>query len=158
MATRPSLRYHGLDHVVLMVAAIEPSLHFYSEVLGMKLERIIDDFDIYQLRCGHSLIDLQVLPAGQALAAKAARGVEHVCVLVDGDMRAIVDHLAAHAVPVEAGPMERYGATGFGTSIYVLDPDGHAIELKVDHADFAVRTTGGAAKDGLSRPPPKAGA
>ena len=153
MTPRPPFRYHGLDHVVLNITALAPSLHFYTAILGMGLERIIDDFGIYQLRCGHSLIDLQVLPAGQTLAAPGARGVGHVCVLVDGEMGAIVEHLAAHGVPLQAGPMELYGATGFGTSIYVLDPDGHALELKVDHAEFAVRAKAGPNSDGLSRPP-----
>ena len=155
MATHPPLRYHGLDHIVLKVTAIERSLHFYVEVLGMKLERIIEDAGIYQLRCGRNLIDLQVLPSGSTLAAKAVRGIDHVCLLVDGDMSAILDHLAAHDVTVEWGPLELYGATGFGTSVYVPDPDGHTIELKVDHADYPLRTTGRDAMGTLTRPPPK---
>ena len=151
MAPPTPFRYLGLDHVVLNVTAIEPALHFYMQVLGMQLERIIDDYGIYQLRCGRSLIDLQILPPGQTLAAPAARGVGHVCVLVDGDMTAILAHLVAHAVTVDAGPQELYGATGFGTSIYIRDPDGHRLELKVDHCDFAVRSPVGANQDGLSR-------
>ena len=42
MASNPPFRYHGLDHVVLRVTDIERTLHFYCEVLGMKLERIIE--------------------------------------------------------------------------------------------------------------------
>jgi hypothetical protein len=30
--------------------------------------------------------------------------------------------------------MEVYGARGFGTSIYIHDPDGYEIELKVQYA------------------------
>ena len=142
MATSPPFRFHGLDHVVLKVTSIERTLHFYTAVLGMKLERIIEDFDIYQLRCGRSLIDLQVLPVGQVLADKAARGVDHVCLLIDGDMNVIRDHLATHHVAVDRGPLELYGATGFGTSVYVSDPDGHSIELKVDHAAAPLRVSG----------------
>ncbi len=155
MASNLPFRYHGLDHVVLKVTDIERTLHFYCEVLGMKLERIIDDAGIYQLRCGRHLIDLQVMPAGTALAEPAARGIGHLCVLIDGDMGAILDHLAAHNVAVEWGPLELYGATGFGTSIYVPDPDGHTIELKVDHADYPLRVAGNAAMSALTRPPPK---
>ncbi len=155
MASHPPFRYHGLDHVVLRVTVIERTLHFYIDVLGMKLERIIDDVGIYQLRCGRNLIDLQVLPPGIVLADKAMRGVDHVCVLIDGDMSAILDHLAAHDVTVEWGPLELYGATGFGTSIYVPDPDGHTIELKVDHADYPLRTSGRDAMAALTRSPPK---
>lgn len=155
MASRPPFRYHGLDHIVLRVTVIERTLHFYTEVLGMKLERIIDDVGIYQVRCGRNLIDLQVLPEGLALAAKPARGVDHVCVLIDGEMSDILDHLAAHDVPLEWGPVELYGATGFGTSVYVPDPDGHTIELKLDHAEFPLRSTAREAMGALTRPPPK---
>jgi glyoxylase I family protein len=156
MASQIPFCYHGLDHVVLKVTTIEASLHFYRQVLGMHLERIIDDYGIYQLRCGRSLIDLQVLPAGIVLAEQAARGVGHVCVLVDGDMSDILEHLATHGVAIDAGPQELYGATGFGTSIYLRDPDGHSLELKVDHCDFAVRPSVHGHSDGLSRPPSKA--
>ncbi len=155
MASTLPFRYHGIDHIVLKVAAIERSLHFYCDVLGMTLERVIEDFGIYQLRCGRNLIDLQVLAPDKVLADKATRGVDHVCVLSDGDMAAILDHLAACDVPVEWGPVELYGATGFGTSVYVPDPDGHTIELKVDHADYPLRTSGRDAMSTLTRPPPK---
>ena len=155
MATHPPFRYHGLDHVVLRVTSIERTLHFYCEVLGMKLERIIDDMGIYQLRCGRHLLDLQVMPAGTALADKPARGIDHIALLLDGEMSAILDHLAAHDVPVSWGPVELYGASGFGTSIYVPDPDGHTIELKLDHAEFPLRTTGRDAASTLTRPAPK---
>ena len=155
MTSAVPFRYHGLDHVVLKVTDIERSLHFYCEVLCMKLERIIEDFGIYQLRCGRHIIDLQVMPAGTPLAPKATRGIDHLCVLLDADMGGVLDHLAAHDVPVEWGPVELYGATGFGTSVYVPDPDGHTIELKVDHADFPLRTSGRDAMGTLTRPPPK---
>jgi len=38
-------------------------------------------------------------------------------------------HLAAHGI--EAGPTaDRYGAEGYGASIYLQDPDGNTVELK----------------------------
>lgn len=128
------IRYHGIDHVVLKVSDIERSLHFYVTVLGLRLERVIEKFGIYQLRCGRQIVDLQVLPPGVALAAPEARGMEHLCLLVQGDFKTVLDHLAAHAIALPASPKERYGATGFGTSVYIQDPDGHTIELKADHA------------------------
>ena len=38
-------------------------------------------------------------------------------------------HLAKHAVMVERGPMERFGAKGSGTSVYFRDPDGSLMEF-----------------------------
>ncbi len=144
--------YHGLDHVVLNVTDIARSLAFYREVLGMKLERIIEDAGIYQVRCGRHIIDLQTMPAGASLAPVELRGVDHVCVLVQGDFGRIVAYLREQAVPIVFGPTELYGATGFGTSIYVLDPDGHRLEIKADHAEYPLRTTVAAAKAQATRP------
>ena len=50
------------------------------------------------------------------------------------------------------GPVELYGATGFGTSGYVLDPDEHKVELKTGTAQYPVRTVVADAKKTLSRP------
>ncbi len=151
------LHFHGIDHVVLKIASIERAVHFYVDVLGLKLERIIDDFGIYQLRCGRHLIDLQVLPAGGELAAKDARAMDHLCLLIAGDFATIVPYLEQHAVAIVSGPVEVYGASGFGTSIYVQDPDGHTLELKLDHAEFPVRTNASAvlATSTWARPEPR---
>lgn len=45
------------------------------------------------------------------------------------DETAIRRHLAAHGI--EAGDTQRrYGAEGYGPSIYLQDPEGNTIELK----------------------------
>ena len=38
-------------------------------------------------------------------------------------------HLAEHGVAVEAGPVQRHGGAGAGTSTYFRDPDGSLLEL-----------------------------
>ncbi|MFM9887927.1 MAG: hypothetical protein ACKVQT_33285 [Burkholderiales bacterium] len=67
----------------------------------------------------------------------------------------MVNYCKAHDVPITFGPIELYGATGFGTSIYVLDPDGHTIELKVDYSQYAMRTTSDEPRAHLTRPQPE---
>lgn len=155
MSTPTPMRFHGIDHVVLKVTDIERTLGFYAGVLGLKLERIIEDAGIYQLRCGRNLIDLQVLPADGRLAEQAQRGIDHLCLHMACDFDAVLAHLETHGVPISWGPVELYGATGFGTSVYVRDPDGHTIELKADHAALPLRTTSREAMATLTRPPPK---
>ena len=44
-------------------------------------------------------------------------------------MEQIVAHLKAHAVIIEAGPVQRTGATGPIMSVYFRDPDGNLIEV-----------------------------
>lgn len=147
------IQFHGIDHIVFKITDKTRTLHFYTQVLGLTIERILDDLQIYQIRCGRNLIDLQVLPEGKKLAVKEERGVDHLCLMVHGDFDAIVAHLKAHEVPITFGPIELYGATGFGTSVYVLDPDGHTLELKADYAQYPMRTTAKEAMAGLTRPP-----
>jgi catechol 2,3-dioxygenase-like lactoylglutathione lyase family enzyme len=38
-------------------------------------------------------------------------------------------HLQRHGIPVEKGPMRRFGAKGEGTSVYFRDPDGSLMEF-----------------------------
>src|ERR1700676_4436022 len=95
MSTRP-LEFDGIDHAVLQVTDIKRSLAFYVDVLGLSLERIIEDIGIYQLRCGRNLIDLCVLPSGACLAQRSQRGIDHLCLSIRGDMNKIVEYLTEH--------------------------------------------------------------
>ena len=152
MAGTSPISFKGIDHVVLRVTDIERSLAFYCGVLGLALERIIDDLQIYQLRCGANLIDLQVAAPALPLAAREQRGMEHLCLMVDGDFAAVRRHLATQGVPIVFGPTELYGATGFGTSVYVRDPDDHTLELKASYAEFPLKITLRDAMAGSTRP------
>jgi glyoxylase I family protein len=60
----------------------------------------------------------------------AGRNVDHVCLRVEPfDADALRAHLAGHgAQPGE--PVQRYGADGYGPSIYLTDPEGNTVELK----------------------------
>ena len=41
-----------------------------------------------------------------------------------------LDHcVKAHGIPVERGPLQRFGAKGPGTSVYFRDPDGSLMEF-----------------------------
>ena len=149
------IQFAGIDHVVIQVTDREQSLHFYTQILGMTVERIIEDLNIYQVRCGRNLIDLCILPPGKKLAEKEERGLNHFCLNLRGDMDAIVSYLKEYNVPVVFGPIELYGATGYGTSIYILDPDHHTIELKADYSQYPVKITAKEAMGGLTRPAAK---
>lgn len=125
----------GLDHVVLRTANVERMVAFYGDVLGCPVERRLDDLGLVQMRAGASLIDLvdvngEIGRAGGVAPGPEARNLDHYCLRVDDfDAKAIRAHLANHGV--EPGePARRYGADGFGQSIYFRDPDGNTVELK----------------------------
>ena len=42
----------------------------------------------------------------------------------------LVAHLTTHGVEIMGEPAVRYGAGGFGESVYCRDPEGNVIELK----------------------------
>jgi catechol 2,3-dioxygenase-like lactoylglutathione lyase family enzyme len=117
----------GLDHVVLRVASLERAIDFYKKVLGCRIERTLEQPKLVQLRAGASLIDL--VPA----TAPTPRGVgnmDHFAVRLDAfDAAAISAHLCG--LGIDPGEVhERYGAEGYGPSIYITDPDGNTLELK----------------------------
>ncbi len=122
-----SLNIVGLDHVVLRVADIERSTAFYCGLLGCREERTVAEIGLVQLRAGNSLIDL-VPAAGKRTASTA--NMDHFCLQVAAlDIAELQKYLDAQGV--EYGELSRrYGATGFGPSIYIIDPDGNTVELK----------------------------
>jgi catechol 2,3-dioxygenase-like lactoylglutathione lyase family enzyme len=122
----------AIDHVVLRVRDEARALAFYCGVLGCREERRIPEIGLVQLRAGASLIDLMVVgeAGGPGPDSPAGRNLDHFALRVTAfDAEALRRHLEAHGV--SAGPVERrYGAEGFGPSIYVSDPDGNVVELK----------------------------
>lgn len=125
----------GLDHVVLRTARPERMAAFYCGVLGCAVERRVDSLGLVQLRAGASLIDLVDMAgplgrAGGAPPGREGRNMDHFCVRVARfDAAAVSAALAAHGVAAPAWE-RRYGAEGFGPSLYIADPDGNVVELK----------------------------
>ena len=121
------IRIAGLDHVVLRVANLERAIEFYETVLHCHVERRLEQPKLVQLRAGGSLIDL--IPASTP-PQTATGNMDHFAVRVDGfDAAAITAHLERHGVSV-GEVRERYGAEGYGPSLYITDPDGNTVELK----------------------------
>ena len=56
-------------------------------------------------------------------------GNSDVCFVWPEPIEAAVEHLLAHGVAVEQGPVERLGGRGQGRSVYFRDPDGSLLEL-----------------------------
>ncbi len=125
----------GLDHIVLRVRDIDVMLRFYGEVLGCEVEKIQEDLGLWQLRAGDALIDFATVdgPIGREKGPAPERdghNQDHFCLLVDPwDEDAIRSELEAHGLQVEESAI-RYGATGYGPSIYLTDPEGNTVELK----------------------------
>ena len=124
-------RIKGLDHVVLRVSDMDRAIAFYEQVLGLHIERRLSEIGLVQLRAGSAMIDLVPQKEGEdPNGNKNGRNMDHYAVQIESmDVEALSAHLRRHGVdPGEV--RRRYGAEGYGSSIYITDPDGNTVELK----------------------------
>jgi len=134
-----SIKIMELDHIVLNVRDIDRSLAFYTQVLGLKGERV------QQFKKGkvgfpsvrineHTIIDLLPLKGSDVRgknAEKTKTNLNHFCLVVEKeDFSGIVDYLQGHGISIRQGPISRWGARGRAMSVYFLDPDGNEIEIR----------------------------
>jgi catechol 2,3-dioxygenase-like lactoylglutathione lyase family enzyme len=118
----------SLDHFVLTTRDAERCIAFYTEVLGMRLERFGEGR--IALRFGDQKINVH--PPQMAPVIRAAvptPGSLDLCFLADRPLDAVIAHLAAKGVPIEEGPSTRTGARFPIRSVYVRDPDSNLIEI-----------------------------
>jgi catechol 2,3-dioxygenase-like lactoylglutathione lyase family enzyme len=118
----------SLDHVVIHVSDWARSNAFYGDVLGAEVvprgAGFAYRFGDQQLNCHGPGVDPH--PVARV---PVAPGNSDLCFVWDGTPEAAAEHLRAHGVEVELGPVERHGARGTGTSVYFRDPDGSLLEL-----------------------------
>ena len=116
-----------LDHIVLTVANIHATTDFYTEVLGMDIATFNGRT---ALKFGDQKINLH--QRGHEFDPKAARptpGSADLCFVTLTPLEEVMEYLDALKVHVEEGPVERTGAVGKLSSIYIRDPDHNLIEI-----------------------------
>jgi catechol 2,3-dioxygenase-like lactoylglutathione lyase family enzyme len=125
-AAQSALRVKCLDHVVLRVADMDRAIAFYEQVLGLHVERRLQSIGLVQLRAGSAMIDLVPRTEDE----DDGRNMDHFAVRIEEmDVPALTAHLQRQGIdPGEV--RRRYGAEGYGSSIYITDPDGNTVELK----------------------------
>ena len=122
------MQINRIDHLVLTVADIERTVDFYRRALGM--ERVEFAGGRVALQCGMQKINLH--QAGREFDPKAQRptpGSADICLIADTPVAQIIEHLLAQEVSVIEGPIERSGASGPITSVYLCDPNGNLLEV-----------------------------
>ncbi len=129
------IRIREIDHLVLRTEHPEEMIAFYTDVLGMSVERRLEEIGLIQLRAGRSLLDLVPVESplgrkGGAAPGGQGRNLDHFCLRAEPFDEALI-RARLNDLGVPAGPTERrYGAEGTGPSIYIEDPDGNTVELK----------------------------
>jgi catechol 2,3-dioxygenase-like lactoylglutathione lyase family enzyme len=118
----------ALDHCVIHVSDWERSNAFYDQVIGAE---VIPRGAGSVYRLGDRQLNVHG-PGVDAhpLARDPVRpGNSDLCFRWDGPITEAIAHLQRHGVPVELGPVERFGALGDGQSVYFRDPDGSLMEF-----------------------------
>ena len=121
------MRIRSLDHIVLTCADPEATVAFYERV-GMQREEF--GGGRLALRFGDQKLNLHQAGAEfQPHATTPLPGTGDLCLLVDGSIEAVVEHLGEVGIAIEEGPVDRTGAVGPLRSVYVRDPDGNLVEF-----------------------------
>ena len=124
------MKIERIDHLVLTVKNIKASCAFYTKVLGMK------DIDFQGGRkavvFGNQKINFH--ESGKEFEPKALSptpGSADLWFVAREPLTKIMSHLDRCGVNIIEGPVERTGAMGPMTSIYIRDPDQNLIEIAV---------------------------
>jgi catechol 2,3-dioxygenase-like lactoylglutathione lyase family enzyme len=133
-----------MDHIVLNVEDDEKMIGFYAQVLQFPTERL-DEYrsgrvPFPSLRLNRdTIIDLFPKKLWQQSGhnGPGRENMNHFCIAVTlRDWSELRERLQTHQIPVEEGPVRRWGARGTGASIYFRDPEGNLIEAR--HYDAAI--------------------
>jgi catechol 2,3-dioxygenase-like lactoylglutathione lyase family enzyme len=122
-----------IDHIVLTTRDKPACIHFYTEVLGMKLvsfktpteERLAFSF-------GSQKINLHEW--GKEFEPRAhlpVPGSVDLCFIASVPLDEVMKKLSAARIRILQGPVKKTGAVGPIRSIYVRDPDLNLIEISV---------------------------
>ena len=133
--SQPLVRTRALDHVNLHVRDADAALTFYTDVLGLTIDRVERDDQgratFVVLHAGPQHVFLRRRPHYQVPADRNDRGLNHVCVeIAPTDPAQVLSELRARGVPLRSELVHRHSARGPTVSIYIEDLDGHGIEIK----------------------------
>ncbi len=124
-----------MDHIVLRVKDVEESLRFYCETLGMQSERV-DQWKAGDVRFPSARLNADTIidfftSDQETIAKDGVKNQDHYCMVIEPtDMDELKAKFEAIGVEIQAGPGQRWGSHGDGTSLYIYDPDNNVVELR----------------------------
>lgn len=122
-----------VDHIVLTTRDKDACIRFYSEVLGMRLEKFrTPSEERLALKFGSQKINLHEW--GKEFTPRAhvaVPGSLDLCFIASVSLEQVVERLEAANVRIIEGPVSKTGAKGPIRSVYVRDPDLNLVEISV---------------------------
>lgn len=119
-----------IDHIILKVNELEPSIAFYRDILGFAHEGTDGPFTLMRV---NDSFQLQLAPYGTP-------GFEHYAFALSADeFEQVLGRLKAAGIPT--GPSfntvgkadgigRESGAKGMGPTVYFNDPNNHLLEIR----------------------------
>ena len=122
-----------VDHIVLTTRDREACIRFYTEVLGMKLEKFrTPTEERLALKFGAQKINLHEW--GKEFTPRAhvaVPGSLDLCFIASTSLDEVIQKLKTNNIPILEGPVAKTGAKGPIRSVYVRDPDLNLVEISV---------------------------
>jgi catechol 2,3-dioxygenase-like lactoylglutathione lyase family enzyme len=128
------VKLEKIDHVVITVKDLNKTIDFYTNILGMKLERFSSSLNNNQFRYAVSFgsqkinIHEEIKPI-KPNALNPCSGSMDICFISKNKINDWVHHLVKKGINIEIGPERKTGALGPILSIYIRDPDFNLIEI-----------------------------
>ena len=119
-----------IDHIVLTTRDKDACIRFYTEVLGMTLEKFAGNR--LALKFGSQKINLHEW--GREFTPRAhvaAPGTLDLCFIASIGLEKVIENLKKNNIPILEGPVAKTGAAGPIRSVYVRDPDLNLVEISV---------------------------
>ncbi len=126
MTDTAAFRVQHIDHLAISVRDIERSAAWYCDVLGLERRPVPEWGDEPTMVCaGDTCIALFRAPAGAASPpGRDAVAMRHIAFRVDR-----LNFERAREAFERMGIDARFADHGIAHSLYVSDPDGHAVEI-----------------------------
>jgi catechol 2,3-dioxygenase-like lactoylglutathione lyase family enzyme len=120
-----------IDHIVLTTRDAEACIRFYTEALGMKLERFrTPTEERLALKFGAQKINLHEW--GKEFTPRAhvaVPGSLDLCFIAAVPLEQVIKRLNKLKVEIIEGPVAKTGAVSKLRSVYVRDPDLNLVEI-----------------------------
>jgi catechol 2,3-dioxygenase-like lactoylglutathione lyase family enzyme len=122
-----------IDHIVLTTRDKDACIRFYTEILGMRLEKFrTPTGERLALKFGNQKINLHEW--GKEFNPKAhvpVPGSLDLCFIASETLEEVMRNLETAGIKILQGPVAKTGAVSKLRSVYVRDPDLNLIEISV---------------------------
>ncbi len=127
------MKLEKIDHVVITVKDLNKTIDFYTNTLGMKLEKFSSSLNNqirYAVSFGSQKINIhEENKPLKPNALNPSSGSMDICFISQNKINDWMHHLEKKEINIEIGPEQKTGALGPILSIYIRDPDFNLIEI-----------------------------